>query len=41
MIVTPHTGGTERLIGSAEFNVMKPGVWFVNIGRGAVVDERR
>jgi len=39
VIVTPHTGGTERLIGAAEFDVMKPGVWFINIGRGAVVDE--
>jgi phosphoglycerate dehydrogenase-like enzyme len=39
VIVTPHTGGTERLIGAAEFDAMKPGVWFINIGRGAVVDE--
>jgi phosphoglycerate dehydrogenase-like enzyme len=39
VIVTPHTGGTERLIGVTEFDVMKPGVWFINIGRGAVVDE--
>jgi len=39
VIVTPHTGHTDHLIGAAEFAVMKPGVWFVNIGRGAVVDE--
>jgi len=40
VIVTPHTGGTERLIGTREFDAMKPGVWFINIGRGAVVDEQ-
>lgn len=40
VIVTPHTGGTERLIGAAEFDAMKPSVWFINIGRGAVVDEQ-
>jgi phosphoglycerate dehydrogenase-like enzyme len=40
VIVTPHTGGTESLIGAAEFDVMKPGAWFINIGRGAVVDEQ-
>ena len=40
VIVTPHTGGTEQLIGAAEFNAMKPGVWFINIGRGAVIDEQ-
>jgi phosphoglycerate dehydrogenase-like enzyme len=39
VIVAPHTGETDHLIGAAEFAVMKPGVWFVNIGRGAVVDE--
>jgi phosphoglycerate dehydrogenase-like enzyme len=40
VIVTPHTGGTERLIGAGEFDAMKPGVSFINIGRGAVVDEQ-
>jgi phosphoglycerate dehydrogenase-like enzyme len=39
VIVTPHTGETDHLIGASEFAVMKPGVSFVNIGRGAVVDE--
>lgn len=40
VIVTPHTGGTERLIGAGEFDAMKPGVSFINIGRGAIVDEQ-
>lgn len=39
VVVTPHTGETDHLIGSEEFAVMKRGVHFVNIGRGAVVDE--
>ena len=39
VITSPHTGQTDRLIGAAEFDAMKPGAWFVNIGRGAVVDE--
>ncbi|MDQ2682568.1 MAG: D-2-hydroxyacid dehydrogenase [Chloroflexota bacterium] len=39
VIVTPHTGQTDSLIGAHEFDLMKPGVTFINIGRGAVVDE--
>jgi phosphoglycerate dehydrogenase-like enzyme len=39
VISTPHTGQTDHLVGAAEFDAMKPGVWFVNIGRGAIVDE--
>jgi phosphoglycerate dehydrogenase-like enzyme len=39
VVVAPHTGKTDHLIGEAEFAIMKPGVSFVNIGRGAVVDE--
>ena len=39
VIVAPHTGETDRLICASEFDAMKPGAWFVNIGRGAVIDE--
>lgn len=39
VIVTPHTGATDRLIGEVEFDLMKTGATFINIGRGAVVDE--
>jgi phosphoglycerate dehydrogenase-like enzyme len=39
VIVTPHTSGTDHLIGAAQFDRMKRGVTFINIGRGAVVDE--
>jgi phosphoglycerate dehydrogenase-like enzyme len=38
-IAAPHTGETDHLIGKAEFDLMRAGVWFINIGRGAVVDE--
>lgn len=37
--IAPHTDETENLIGAAAFAAMKPGVVFVNIGRGATVDE--
>jgi len=39
VLSTPHTPETERLIGAAEFAAMKPGVVFINIARGVVVDE--
>jgi phosphoglycerate dehydrogenase-like enzyme len=39
VVIAPHTGATDRLIGAAQFDAMKPGAWFVNIGRGAIVDE--
>lgn len=39
VVIAPHTSQTDHLIGGDEFNAMKPGVWFVNIGRGAIVDE--
>jgi len=34
----PLTGGTNRLIGAAQLDLLGPGAVFVNVGRGAVVD---
>lgn len=39
VVCCPHTPETAGLIGSLEFGAMKRGVVFVNIARGAVVDE--
>ncbi len=39
VIAAPHTGETDHLIGKAEFDLLPEGSWFINIGRGAVVDE--
>ena len=38
-ITLPHTPHTERLIGAAELQAIPPHAYFVNVGRGAVVDE--
>ena len=38
LIATPLTGETRQLIGRAEFDLMKAGAGFINIGRAAVVD---
>lgn len=35
----PHTPGTHELIGTAAFGAMPPDAYFINIGRGKVVDE--
>jgi phosphoglycerate dehydrogenase-like enzyme len=35
----PHTPETERIIGKAEFALLPKGAVFINIGRGATVDE--
>ena len=40
VVTAPHTPETERLIDRAAFAAMKPGVAFVNIARGVVVDEQ-
>jgi phosphoglycerate dehydrogenase-like enzyme len=37
--VLPRTASTERLFDAAAFAAMKPTAFFVNIGRGATVDE--
>ena len=39
VLVAPHTGETEALIGPAEIAAMRPGATLINIARGAVVDE--
>jgi phosphoglycerate dehydrogenase-like enzyme len=39
VICAPHTPETEGILGAAEFAALKPGAVFVNIGRGALIDE--
>jgi phosphoglycerate dehydrogenase-like enzyme len=39
VVCAPLTPETEDLLGAAEFAAFKPGAIFVNIGRGAIVDE--
>lgn len=39
VVCCPHTPETDNLIDRAAFDAMKPGVMFVNISRGQVVDE--
>jgi phosphoglycerate dehydrogenase-like enzyme len=39
VVTLPHTKETEGIIGQAEFERMKPGAYFVNIGRGKTVNE--
>lgn len=40
VLIVPHTPLTDKLIGAAEFAVMRNGVFLINIARGAVVDEQ-
>lgn len=39
VLAVPVTPRTDRLIGREEFEVMKPGAFLVNVGRGGLVDE--
>jgi len=39
VMCAPFTHETERMIGERELNGMKPTAYFVNVGRGATVDE--
>ena len=39
VVCAPLTPETENLLGAEELAALKPGVVFVNIGRGAIVDE--
>ena len=39
IVTLPLTGQTARCIGSAEFSLMQSGSYFVNVARGAVVDQ--
>lgn len=39
VLSVPHTPDTEKMIGAVEFAAMQKGAYFINIARGAVVDE--
>ena len=39
VMAAPLTKDTERMLGAAELAAMKPSAYFINVGRGATVDE--
>jgi phosphoglycerate dehydrogenase-like enzyme len=39
VLCAPHTPETENMLGPEELAVLKPGVIFINIGRGQLIDE--
>lgn len=39
VMCAPLTPDTHQMIGACEIAAMKPGVYFINVGRGATVDE--
>src|SRR4029078_1566468 len=39
VVCAPLTDDTRGMFGTAAFAAMRPGAWFVNVGRGEVVDE--
>jgi phosphoglycerate dehydrogenase-like enzyme len=39
VMAAPLTPATEAMLGAAEFAAMKPSAYFINVGRGATVDE--
>lgn len=39
VVTAPLTDATRGLFGAAAFASMRPGAWFVNVGRGEIVDE--
>ena len=39
VVTVPHTPATDRMIDRAAFAAMRPGIAFVNIARGQVIDE--
>ena len=39
ILALPLTESTRGIIGPAELDLMNPGGWLINVGRGAVVDE--
>jgi phosphoglycerate dehydrogenase-like enzyme len=39
VMCAPLTAQTRRLVGARELALMKPSAWFINVGRGASVDE--
>jgi phosphoglycerate dehydrogenase-like enzyme len=38
VVAAPHTPDTEKMFRRAQFQLMKPTAYFINIGRGAIVD---
>lgn len=40
VLILPHTPETQGVFDAKAFDAMKPGAIFINIGRGAVVDEQ-
>lgn len=40
ILTLPLTGHTKGLFSAAEFALMRPGSWLINLGRGALVDEQ-
>ncbi|MEA2983950.1 MAG: glyoxylate reductase [Alphaproteobacteria bacterium] len=38
-LILPHTPQTEKMIGAAEFAMMKPTATLINVARGGIVDE--
>ena len=39
VLSVPHTPQTEKMIGAKELALLPPGAYFINVARGAVVDE--
>lgn len=39
VMAAPLTPRTDRMLGAAEFAAMRPSAYFINVGRGATVDE--
>lgn len=39
VVIVPHTPQTEKMIGAGELALLPRGAYFINIARGAVVDE--
>jgi phosphoglycerate dehydrogenase-like enzyme len=39
VLIAPHTAETERMIGASQLALLPAGAVFINIGRGALVDE--
>jgi D-2-hydroxyacid dehydrogenase (NADP+) len=39
VLAAPETPDTRRMIGAREFALMKPSAYFINVARGALVDE--
>jgi phosphoglycerate dehydrogenase-like enzyme len=39
VLIVPHTPQTEKMIGARELALLPRGAYFINIARGAVVDE--